>query len=469
MTHLIIISSLCLFGAALCICLGFLSLRVHVNVLTRPISYALLATTIIFIQIIISTPYFFEPGSNNNLFSEDHYFSTCSLLWSPTQLFLHWLLTQSSRKQLSLGYRHALLFLCGLTITVGGALIDTIYIIPVTTVLTALSLPLILKTNANSNSGEAALKALFDLRFAFLFWALACATGYSNLGTLNIQVWIQEAQSGYLPAMLALLTLLCSLFGLGGVFPFHSNRVDLFSGGNPVGAITIFLGFFYILGTHLSRSANLGVWPTQLVISDTPLAFGCLLAFVMFSLSALDQRTVDRLLGYLIVGNTTLLIPMLHFSDFQEPIIAHFGIMIAVLASTGLGTLLIYFAYIPLIKKGKENITWESCSGIGLTNPFLAFIFLLGLGNLSGFPGSLGFSARLLLVQNAFELDWLATGWVIIFSIPLQCFAVLRLASFLFFKKRIKAVTIPFPYELKIPGGVLFLITLMLGFLTGAQ
>ncbi len=469
MTHLFIISSLCVAGAFLCIGIGTLSSKTSFSFLKRSWVYALFSTIVIVTEILLSTPYFYEPNMSHQLFLEDIYFTTCLFVWLPTQIFLHWLLTQSTQDFFHLGVQHALLFLCGLVVTCGSAISQSIYIMPCATVLTALSIPLILKSATNSMSGEAALKAFFDLRFAFFFWALALAIGYSNLGTIDIQIWIQKAHSEYLPAMLALLTLLCALFSLIGIFPFHSNRVDLFSGGNPVGAITLFLGYFYFLGAHLARSASMGAWPTQLIVSDTTLALGCLFAFVMFSLSALDQRTVDRLLGYLIVGNTTLLIPILHFFDFQDPATPHFDIMLAILGSTGLGVLLTYFAYTPLVKKEKQKVTWETCSGIGLTNPFLAFVFLLGLANLSGFPGSLGFSARLLMAQNIFELGWLATGWVIILSIPLQCFAVLRLASFLFFKKRIKAVVIPFPYELRIPGALLLFSTLAIGILFGIQ
>ena len=109
---------------------------------------------------------------SHKLFLEDIYFTTCLFVWLPTQIFLHWLLTQSTQDSFHLGAQHALLFLCGLVVACGSAISQTIFIMPCATVLTALSIPLILKSASNSMSGEAALKAFFDLRFAFFFWAL---------------------------------------------------------------------------------------------------------------------------------------------------------------------------------------------------------------------------------------------------------------------------------------------------------
>ena len=182
----------------------------------------------------------------------------------------------------------------------------------------------------NSNSGEAALKGLLDLRFAFLFWALALAVGYGHLGTYEIRIWIQQAGVGYYPAMLALLALVGSIFVLLGIFPFHTNKVDLMDGAHPMGSLTLFLGLFFIIGTSLCRLADNGALPTHLIATDTVLALLCLSAFIVLSLSALDQRTIDRLLGFLLIANCPLLIPLIHFFNFQsskkEHFIVFFGI-----------------------------------------------------------------------------------------------------------------------------------------------
>ena len=245
-------------------------------------------------------------------------------------------------------FRHGILFLCGLTIAYGSALPSLVWALPCATILTALCIPLILKPTNTPNSGEAALKAFFDLRFALFFWAFATAVGYGNMGTLDFRIWFQQAHDGYLPAMLALLSMMGAFFQLLGLFPFHSNKVDLLGGGHPLGALTLSLGHLFFLGSLLYRNLSLEFFPTQWVLSDTPLALGCLAAFLVFALSALDQRTINRLLGFLIIGAYTPLVPLLHCLNFSKISSEYSILCLAFLSSIVLGSLLIYFAYVPL-------------------------------------------------------------------------------------------------------------------------
>ena len=179
-------------------------------------------------------------------------------------------------------------------------------------------------------------------------------------------------------------------------------------------------------------------------------------------MSALDQRTLNRILAYLLVGNLALLLPLLYLVSA--------GVLDGMLIqqvyglwfSLGAGTLLIYFAFVPLMNSTKEPLTWETCSGIGLTEPFLAFGFLLGLANISGLPGTLGFGARISLAQKMFEQGAVFSGWAILASIPLQSMAVLRLASFFFYEKRQRRRNLDRPVSLKL-GMVLFFGGLVFG------
>lgn len=428
-----------------------------------------ISNLIICLEICISI-FSFVPLGNEVLFQvlqQDIFFFSSLWIWLPVQMGLHWLLSAQAPSPASQPYAHGLLFLCGGAVLLGSALNHHIFIIPVATLLTACAIPMTLHTGANTNAGEAALKSLFDLRFALLFWALAITVGYGHMGSVDLRVWLHFGGENFYPAMLALLMLCGAVFTLLGVFPFHSNRVDLLSGGMATGALIIFVGHFIFLGGTLCRLAQAGDFPTPSVMSDGAMAALCMVAFAMSGLSALDQRTLDRLLAYLVIGNGTLLIPLIHFYNFDEMLRYHDHIMIAIFASLSFGSLLAYLAYSTLSQKEKEPLTWETCSGIGLSNPFLSFTFLLGVGTLSGFPGTLGFSARIALAQNAFDQGWLYTGWVILFSMPLQCLAVLRLASFLFFKKRTRVTQLHFNASLKIPSFILFIILMLMGILFG--
>lgn len=414
----------------------------------------------------------FTPFGNETLLQtlrQDEFFFACLWIWLPMQMGLHWLLTAQAPLPSSKAYAHGLLFFCGGAIIVGASLNHHVLIFPVATILTACAVPMVLNTTGNTNSGEAVLKSLFDLRFAFLFWVLAITVGYGHLGTIDFSIWLQYSGEHLFPAMLALLMLCGALFTLLGAFPFHSNRVDLLSGGVSTGALIIFVGHFIFLGGTLCRLAEAGDLPTPTIVSDGALATFCMAAFAMSGLSALDQRTIDRLLAYLIVGNVALLLPLIHFFNFEVMPRPHLHIMIALFTSLGIGALLIYLAYVPLSQKEKDPLTWETCSGVGLSNPFLSFTFLLGVGTLSGFPGTLGFSARTALAQNAFDQGWLYTGWAILFSMPLQCLAVLRLASFLFFKKRTRVTQLDFKNSLKFPSIILFIVMMGMSALFGFQ
>ncbi|MBL91597.1 MAG: hypothetical protein CMH56_07260 [Myxococcales bacterium] len=399
----------------------------------------------------------------NAIWREDDFFFLGLLLWNVIQIGLHWLLlAQDERRSHFASWGHPLLVLCGGMVVSGMALDHYLLILPTGIALMALGLPLTVG-GKKLHGPEALLKTFFDQRFALLFFSMAVVVGLSTMHTVELAWWFKSAQAGAIPALLALLLFATALFTLVGITPFHMNRVDLLTGGHPVGAMVQLIGQSFMVATLCFRLARAGELSTSSVVSDQFLAGFCLFAFILSALSAMDQRTVNRILAFLIVGNLPLLLPSLQLSSLlqeQSPLIPSW----ALLASLGLGCLLVYFVFLPLSQRSKELLTWESCSGIGLNNPFMAFVFLLGLANLSGFPGTLGFDARVSLAQLSFEQGWVYTGWAILLSCPLQSLVVLRLASFFFYRKRTVPVKVPTPLSLQIPSLLLFALLAGSGF-----
>ena len=221
-----------------------------------------------------------------------------------------------------------------------------------------------------------------------------------------------------------------------------------------MGAMVQLIGQSFMVATlcfRLARAGELSTRRWSLISSWLDFAFR------LYPIGFVRHGPTNRKshLAFLIVGNLPLLLPSLQLSSLlqeQSPLIP----ISALLASLGLGCLLVYFVFLPLSQRSKELLTWESCSGIGLNNPFMAFVFLLGLANLSGFPGTLGFDARVSLAQLSFEQGWVYTGWAILLSCPLQSLVVLRLASFFFYRKRTVPVKVPTPLSLQIPSLLLF-------------
>ena len=395
------------------------------------------------------------------LWHEDSLWHWSFLTWSIFQMGIHILVqVQKSQPLPHLGWCHAFVMFCGGTVAAGMALTHVLWLLPAGTALLALALPLILG-GRNFHAVEAGLKAFFDLRFAFLFFGLALALGNMATGSLDPIRWANAAE-GLIAARGALLLLGASLFVLLGQVPFHMNRVDLLTGGKTVGSLVLFFGQFLMTATVLLRTTNNDPWRLTETVSDPLLGGLCLASFLLSGMSALDQRTLNRILAYLLVGNLALLLPLLYLVSA--------GVLDGMLIqqvyglwfSLGAGTLLIYFAFVPLMNSTKEPLTWETCSGIGLTEPFLAFGFLLGLANISGLPGTLGFGARISLAQKMFEQGAVFSGWAILASIPLQSMAVLRLASFFFYEKRQRRRNLDRPVSLKL-GMVLFFGGLVFG------
>ena len=462
-----LVPSLLLLSILAAVFIGLLGMVAN-KLTQQPEKSALLSASAASLWICIQTVYVFHAFETtervDSIWRQDHLFLVGLILWNLTQIGLHWLLlAQSNQRSRHSSRGHVFLMLCGVAVSSGMALDHFLLILPTAIALMALALPLTVGEEKR-HGAEAALKAFFDQRFTLLFLGLSLVVGISTMNTIDLAWWFNSANAGAVPALLALLLFATGLFTLLGISPFHMNKVDLLTGGQPVGAILQVIGHAFIIATICFRLARAEEMTTSMVVTDEVLAGICLFAFVLSALSAMDQRTVNRILAFLVVGNLPLLLPLIHLSSMvhtRMPLLPIWGTLTAL----SVGCLLVYFAFLPLSRCSKEPLTWESCSGIGLNNPFLAFVFLLGLANLSGFPGTLGFDARIGLAQQSFEQGWVYTGWAVLLSSPLQSLVVLRLASFFFYRKRTVPLKVTTPMALQVPSMIFFSLLACSGFI----
>jgi NADH-quinone oxidoreductase subunit N len=147
---------------------------------------------------------------------------------------------------------------------------------------------------------------------------------------------------------------------------------------------------------------------------------------------ALDQQRVGRMCVYLLF--------------IQPGLVLSAGLLLPDGIQAQPGTFFMIFANIAIVSPGvisgitfwkhatKADKTWEDYAGAGRKHPFVACAWLCSLASLIGLPGTLGFSIRAAVIQQAFLTNQLLMGFLIASAIVIGAIPVIRLAIFLFGK-----------------------------------
>ncbi|MEN2992198.1 MAG: NADH-quinone oxidoreductase subunit N [Bacteroidia bacterium] len=245
----------------------------------------------------------------------------------------------------------------------------------------------------NEWAAEAALKYFLmgTLGFAFLVFGLSYLYGLSgtlylhHLRALKWEAWYHQA-----PFIMAL-----GLMGVGllfklAVFPFHWWVPDAYGGGTP-GAVGIavalgkttaaFLGFQLMYAISLPENWRLG------------LAGLAALSVVYGNLSALQQTTLQRLLGYSSIAHGSyVLLGLLSGPEGQLQAIAY-ALVYGLMSVCAFG----------LLSLRSKPLAVEDLRGLGQRHPGYSLALAITLASLSGLPPFVGFFAKYAVFAAAFR------------------------------------------------------------------
>jgi NADH-quinone oxidoreductase subunit N len=285
----------------------------------------------------------------------------------------------------------------------------------------------------SAQATEAAMKyfVLGALASGMLLYGMSMIYGATQ--TLEITALAEIIAQGSALKLVLVFGLVFVVAGLGfelGVVPFHMWVPDVYHGAPS--AVTLFVssapklaGFALIvrlLGQALGDDDLVVEWQQMLIVM-------AVLSLIIGNITAIVQTNLKRMLAY--------------------STISHMGfVLLGVLVGTdvGLGSALFYvvvyvlmnvgaFGMILLLSRaGFEAENLEDFKGLNQRSPWYAFVMLLLMFSMVGIPPTVGFYAKLAVLQQLVAAGFVAVAVIAILFSVIGAFYYLRLVRLMYFE-----------------------------------
>ncbi|MHB1216130.1 MAG: NADH-quinone oxidoreductase subunit NuoN [Thiobacillus sp.] len=282
----------------------------------------------------------------------------------------------------------------------------------------------------SSVATEAAMKyfVLGALASGMLLYGMSMVYGVT--GSLALGDMAQVLADGTdlrIPLVFGIVFIVAGLaFKLGAV-PFHMWVPDVYHGAPT--AMTLFIGsapkiaaFAFvvrILGQGLE--SQVAEWRDMLVIL-------AVLSMAVGNIAAIAQTNLKRMLAYSTISHMGFMLLGILAGSQNGYGSAMFYVLVYTLMSLGgFGMILL------LSRAGFESDKLDDFKGLNRRNPWLAFVMLLLMFSMAGIPPTVGFYAKLAVLQAVVEIGyvWLAVAAVLLSLIG--AFYYLRIVKLMYF------------------------------------
>ena len=277
---------------------------------------------------------------------------------------------------------------------------------------------------------EAAMKyfVLGALASGFLLYGMSMI--YGATGTLDIEkvalAMLGKSENQVLLTFGLVFVVSAIAFKLGAV-PYHMWVPDVYQGAPT--AITLLIGtapefaaFAMLLRLLAGSLGGAEVsWQGMLIVLTV-------LSVTLGHIVAIAQTNLKRMLAYSTIANMGYVLMGFLAADVTGYSAAMFYMVAYVLTS------LVSFGMILLLsRKGFEADTLDNLKGLNARSPWWAFIMLLAMFSLAGMPPTIGFYAKLLVLQAAVKAGfvWLAVVGVV--AALIGAFYYLRIVKLMYF------------------------------------
>jgi NADH-quinone oxidoreductase subunit N len=322
----------------------------------------------------------------------------------------------------------ALFALLGMMVMVSASHFLTLYL-----GLELLSLSLYAMVALQRDSGvasEAAMKyfVLGALASGMLLYGMSMIYGVTgSLALADIAQNLSDGTDLRIPLVFGIVFIVAGLaFKLGAV-PFHMWVPDVYHGAPT--AMTLFIGsapkiaaFAFvvrILGQGLESQVS--EWRDMLVIL-------AVLSMAVGNIAAIAQTNLKRMLAYSTISHMGfMLLGILAGSQNGYGSAMFYVLVYALMSLGGFGMILL------LSRAGFEADKLEDFKGLNRRSPWLAFLMLLLMFSMAGVPPTVGFYAKLSVLQAVVEIGyvWLAVA-AVLFSL-IGAFYYLRIVKLMYF------------------------------------
>ncbi len=281
-------------------------------------------------------------------------------------------------------------------------------------------------------ASEAAMKyfVLGALASGLLLYGLSMI--YGATGTLDIQAVAEKVASTEEKDMVLLMGVVFIVVGVAfklGIMPFHMWVPDVYHGAPT--AVTLYLstapklaGFAMIMRLLVEGLGELHFYWQDLLIMLA------VLSVVFGNIIAIAQRNIKRMFAYSTIAHMGfLLLGILSGTAYGYSGAMFYTIVYAVMSLGGFGMIIL------LSRKGFEADDIDDFRGLNDRSPWFAFVMLILMLSMAGVPPTLGFYAKLFVLQAVIdvELTWIAV--VAVISSVIGAFYYLRIIRIMYFDK----------------------------------
>lgn len=308
--------------------------------------------------------------------------------------------------------------------------------------LLSLSLYALTALNRDSVKGtEAAMKyfVLGALASGMLLYGISMI--YGATGFLEIPRVAEKIAAGEANTTILLFGVVFVVAGIAfklGAVPFHMWVPDVYEGAPT--AVSLFIStapklaaFAFVVRLLVQALGNHAL----LVEWQQMLAFLAVLSMAVGNITAIAQTNLKRMLAYSTISHMGFLLLGILSGTVNGYSAAMF--YVAVYAFMGLGT----FGMILLLsREGFEADRLEDFKGLNRRSPWYAFVMLLLMFSMAGIPPTVGFYAKLSVLQAVVDVGqtWLAVVAVLLSLVG--AFYYLRIVRLMYFDEPVDTAPI---------------------------
>ena len=278
----------------------------------------------------------------------------------------------------------------------------------------------------NSISSEAAIKyfVLGAIASGFLLYGISLLYGLT--GSLYLSELAVDNESGIGVIAAVIFIVIGLAFKLGAV-PFHMWLPDVYQGA-PL-PVTLLIGSVpKIAGLLLALRLLIDGVPYVYEYWQQSLIVLSVLSLLIGNIVAIAQSNLRRMLGYSTIGHVGYILLGLLVGNEQGYAAALFYTLIyALMSSATFGILLCS----ERLKRPLEEL--NDLKGLSKVYPWLAFLMLLLMFSMAGIPMTVGFYAKLTILQALIANEGVLLAIIALVSSVIGAFYYLRVVKLMYF------------------------------------
>jgi len=284
----------------------------------------------------------------------------------------------------------------------------------------------------SSDGSEAAMKyfVLGALASGMLLYGISMI--YGATGSLDFATVNQTIMSGDVDKVVLVFGLVFLVIGVSfkfGAVPFHMWVPDVYQGAPT--AVTMFLGsvpkiaaFAISMRMLVSGLGSLhDDWSGMLTIL-------AVLSLVLGNIVAIAQTNIKRMLAYSTISHVGFIfLGLIAGTSDGYSASMFYAIVYSVTALGAFGMIVI------MSKKGFEADQLDDLKGLNQRNPWFAAMMLLFMFSMAGVPPTVGFFAKLFVLDAVVSVDMVWLALVAVATSVIGAFYYIRIVKIMYFDK----------------------------------